>query len=139
MIDTVYPVKPQFLLLSHSLCLLPTVSSVIFDCFVQPDAELLSPEISEIWVCESTAGPGYEMCREQLRAQEISTEKNITAVDADIFSRALRSHALIKEQPDPETQTPARSLMSDWGRTTDSWPAQNPRSRVDVQQPCLPD
>lgn len=76
----------------QSDCLLPAVSTVICDCFVQPDTELLSPEISEIWVW----GSGYEKHREQLRAQEISTEKNITAVDADIFTRALRSHVLIK-------------------------------------------
>ncbi len=77
----------------QSDCLLPAVSTVICDCFVQPDTELLSPEISEIWVW----GSGYEKNREQLRAQEISTEKNITAVDADIFTRALRSHVLIKD------------------------------------------
>ncbi|KAL1274309.1 hypothetical protein QQF64_027123 [Cirrhinus molitorella] len=106
MIDyCLYPVKPSVFTLafccSHSLthlslqssCLLPAVSTVICDCFVQPDIELLSSEISEIWAC----GSGYEMCREQLRAQEISAEKNITAVDADIFTRALRSHALIKD------------------------------------------
>lgn len=66
----------------QSDCLLPAASTVIRDYFVQPDTELLSPEISEIWVC----GSGYEKHREQLRAQEISTEKNITAVDADIFT-----------------------------------------------------
>jgi len=60
------------------------------------------------------------VCGEQLRAQEISVQKNITDVHADIS--VGRRGALIKEQLIPRhTHTHTR-----WGRTADSWPTQNP-------------
>lgn len=56
----------------------------------------IKPRDKVICVCESPAGYGSETCGEQLRVQEISAQKNITDVHADIS--AGRRGALIKEQ-----------------------------------------
>lgn len=71
----------------------------------RPDAELLSPQIREVWAWGWTAGGGT-------RAAEGSGD--LTEVNTHIFTRVLYSN---KRAVWSETQTSATSLMSQQSRT----------------------